>query len=67
MMIEEIKKLSVQILEANTAINNLSKEIRPQIRVLVKIAQENQEVVTTLAQNSQNTEMALTSLSQLLE
>jgi hypothetical protein len=54
-------------LEANTAINNLSKEIRPQIRVLVKIAQENQEVVTTLAQNSQNTEMALTSLSQLLE
>ena len=67
MMIEEIKKLSVQILEANTAINNLSKEIRPQIRVLVKIAQENQEVVTTLAQNSQNTEMALANLSQLLE
>ena len=67
MMIEEIKKLSVQILEANTAINQISKEIRPQIRMLVKIAQENQEVVTTLAQNSQNTEMALASLSQLLE
>lgn len=67
MMIEEIKKLSVQILEVNTAINKISKEIRPQIRLLVKIAQENQEVVTTLAQNSQNTEMALASLSQLLE
>ncbi|MEB3192561.1 MAG: hypothetical protein VKL42_19625 [Snowella sp.] len=67
MMIEEIKKLSVQILEVNTAINKISKEIRPQIRMLVKIAQENQEVVTTLAQNSQNTEVALASLSQLLE
>ncbi|MGL5032230.1 MAG: hypothetical protein ACRC6M_00320, partial [Microcystaceae cyanobacterium] len=66
MIIEEIEKLSVQILAANTSINHLSKEIRSQIRVLVKTATENQEVVTNLSKNSQQTEIALSSLSQLL-
>ena len=66
MIIEEIEKLSVQILEANTTSNKISKAIRSQIQTLVKTAQENQEVVTTLSQNSQKTEMALASLAQLL-
>ena len=66
MIIEEIEKLSVQIVEANQAINNISKELRSQIRVLVKTAEDNQEVVTNLAQNSQKMESALAGLSQLL-
>jgi len=66
MIIEEIEKLSVQILEANTTSNKISKAIRSQIHTLVKTAKENQEVVTTLSQNSQKTEMALASLAQLL-
>ena len=66
MIIEEIEKLSVQILEANTTSNKISKAIRSQIHTLVNTAKENQEVVTTLSQNSQKTEMALASLSQLL-
>lgn len=67
MIIEEIEKLSTQIIEANTTINNLSKDIRSQIRLLIKTAEDNQSVVTNLAQNSQKTEMALASLSQLLQ
>jgi len=66
MIIEEIEKLSVQIVEANQAINNISKELRSQIRVLVKTAEDNQEVVTNLAQDSQKMESALAALSQLL-
>jgi hypothetical protein len=66
MIIEEIEKLSVQILEANTTSNKISKAIRSQIYTLVSTAKENQEVVTTLSQNSQKTEMALASLAQLL-
>jgi len=66
MIIEEIEKLSVQIFEANTTSNKISKAIRSQIHTLVKTAKENQEVVTTLSQNSQKTEMALASLAQLL-
>jgi hypothetical protein len=66
MIIEEIEKLSVQILEANTTSNKISKAIRSQIHTLVTTAKENQEVVTTLSQNSQKTEMALANLAQLL-
>jgi DNA repair exonuclease SbcCD ATPase subunit len=66
MIIEEIEKLSIQIAEANTTINDISKELRDQIRALVKTAEDNQEVVTNLSRNSQKTEAALASLSQLL-
>lgn len=67
MIIEEIEKLSVQILEANTTSDKISKAIRSQIQVLIQTAKENQAVVTTLSKNSQKTEMALASLSQLLK
>ncbi|MFM7193058.1 MAG: hypothetical protein ACKOX2_19930 [Microcystaceae cyanobacterium] len=66
MIIEEIEKLSVQILEANTTINTIAKELRSRIKLLNQIAGENQEVVDRLAQCSQKTENALSSLAQLL-
>lgn len=66
MIIEEIEKLSVQILEANATSDKISKAIHSQIHILVKTANENQKIVTTLSQNAQKTEMALASLSQLL-
>ncbi|MEB3309670.1 MAG: hypothetical protein VKJ02_05510 [Snowella sp.] len=67
MIIDEIEKLSIQILEANTTSDKISKQIYSQIHVLVKTAQESQEVVKALSKNSQTTETALVSLSDLLK
>ncbi len=66
MIIEEIEKLSVQILEANATINTVAKDLGSRIKLLNQIAGENQEVVGSLAQCAQKTENALASLSQLL-
>ncbi|MFN5513622.1 MAG: hypothetical protein ACK5CA_02435 [Cyanobacteriota bacterium] len=66
MIIEEIEKLSVQIVEANKAINAISKELRSQIKTLVRTAEENQDVVTHLSADAQRMETALGSLTQLL-
>ncbi len=67
MIIEEIEKLSTQIAEANTTINEISKELRAPIGVLVKTAEDNQSVVTNLSKDSQKTESALRTLSEMVQ
>lgn len=67
MIAEEIKKLSLQIAEANTGVNNIAKELRPEIKILVNTAEENKKVVKTLARNSEKTELALEKLGSLVE
>lgn len=63
----EIQKLSNSIAEANTTVNNIAEELKPQINILVKTATENKEVVGMLSRNSQKTEIALTNLAEILE
>lgn len=67
MIAEEIKKLSVQISEANTTINRIAKELKPEIKTLVSTADKNQKVVINLSHSSENTEIALNKLSNLVE
>lgn len=66
MVSEEIKKLSVQISEANTTINQIAKELKPEIKTLMATAEGNKKVVVDLSKSSKNTELALNKLSDLL-
>lgn len=67
MISEEIKKLSVQITEANTTVNQIAKDLKPEIKTLVATADKNQKVVMGLSHSSENTELALNKLSVLVE
>lgn len=66
MISEEIKKLSVQIADANTTVNRIAKELKSEIKTLVAMAEKNQKVVISLSDSSENTELALNKLSDLL-
>jgi len=67
MISEEIKKLSIQITEANTTVNQIAKDLKPEIKTLVATADKNQKVVMGLSHSSKNTELALNKLSALVE
>lgn len=67
MISEEIEKLSVQIAEANTTVDQIAKELKPEIKTLVATADKNQKVVMGLSHSSESTELALNKLSNLVE
>ncbi|MBF2058337.1 MAG: hypothetical protein IGQ45_14245 [Cyanobacterium sp. T60_A2020_053] len=67
MIAEEIKNLSQQIAEANSTINSMAQQLKPEIKFLLKTSEKNKTVVKSLERNSQGTQSALDSLANLID
>ncbi|HIK38522.1 MAG: hypothetical protein NZ901_04965 [Geminocystis sp.] len=67
MVTQEIEKLSVQINQASSTINNVAEELRREINNLSGTAEENQKIVKNLARNFQSIQTSLAKLTALIE
>ncbi|MBE9222466.1 hypothetical protein IQ215_07120 [Cyanobacterium stanieri LEGE 03274] len=63
----EIASLGSQINEANTTINSMAQQLKPEIKFLVKISEKNKTVVKKLERDSMGTQSALSALENLIE
>ncbi|WP_069789530.1 hypothetical protein A5482_004155 [Cyanobacterium sp. IPPAS B-1200] len=64
---DEIAALGNQITEANTTINSMAQQLKPEIKFLLKISEKNKTVVKKLERDSLGTQSALSSLENLIE
>ncbi|AFZ47144.1 hypothetical protein Cyast_1178 [Cyanobacterium stanieri PCC 7202] len=63
---DEIASLGTQISEANTTINSMAQQLKPEIKFLLKISEKNKTVVKNLERDAQGTQSALNDLTKLI-